>query len=96
MLMHNLLCISIYIKQDPMPHKSLTDQNRKRLEYLSTFLRELRLNEGMTQKELSQNLNLHRNTIIRVENNHNITILTVFELADALNISLSELFQDID
>jgi len=79
-----------------MPLNPLTDQNRKRLEYLSTFLRELRLNEGMTQKELSQNLNLHRNTIIRVENNHNITILTVFELADALNISLSELFQDID
>ena len=79
-----------------MPRNPLTDQNRKRLEYLGTYLRELRFNEGMTQKELSQNLNLHRNSIIRAENNHNITLLTVFELADALDISLSELFQDME
>ena len=94
--MHNLLCICIYGKLNPMPLNPLTDQNRKRLEYLSTFLRELRLNEGMTQKELSQNLNLHRNTIIRAENNHNITLITLFELADACDISLSELFQDME
>jgi transcriptional regulator with XRE-family HTH domain len=79
-----------------MPRNPLTDQNRKRLEYLGTYLRELRFNEGMTQKELSQNLNLHRNSIIRAENNHNITLLTVFELADTLDISLSELFQDME
>ena len=94
--MHNLLCISIYGKLNPMPRNPLTDLNRKRLEYLSTFLRELRINSNLTQKELSQNLNLHRNSIIRAENNHNITLLTLFELADALNISLSELFQDIE
>ena len=93
--MHNLLCISIYGKLNPMPRNLLTDQNRKRLEYLSTFLRELRINNNLTQEELSRNLNLHRNSIIRAENNHNITLLTLFELADALNISLSELFQDI-
>jgi DNA-binding XRE family transcriptional regulator len=94
--MHNLLCISIYGKLNPMPRNPLTDLNRKRLEYLSTFLRELRINSNLTQKELSQNLNLHRNSIIRAENNHNITLLTVFELADALDISLSELFQDME
>lgn len=79
-----------------MPRNPLTDQNRKRLEYLGTYLRELRFNEGMTQKELSQNLNLHRNSIIRAENAKNLTLLTVFELADALDISLSELFQDME
>jgi DNA-binding XRE family transcriptional regulator len=94
--MHNLLCISIYIKPDPMPHNPLTDQNRKRLEYLSTFLRELRINNNLTQEELSRNLNLHRNSIIRAENAKNLTLLTVFELADALDISLSELFQDME
>ncbi|MGD0756883.1 MAG: helix-turn-helix transcriptional regulator [Bacteroidales bacterium] len=94
--MHNLLCISIYGKLNPMPRNPLTDQNRKRLEYLSIFLRELRINSNLTQKELSQNLNIHRNSIIRAENNHNITLLTLFELADSLNISLRELFQDID
>ena len=94
--MHNLLCISIYGKLNPMPLNPLTDQNRKRLEYLGTFLRELRINSNLTQEKLSRNLNLHRNSIIRAENNHNITLLTVFELADALDISLSELFQDME
>jgi transcriptional regulator with XRE-family HTH domain len=76
--------------------KTIPDRHRKKIEYLSTYFRELRLNEGMTQKELSQNLNLHRNTIIRAENAENLTLLSVFELADALDISLKELFQDIE
>jgi DNA-binding XRE family transcriptional regulator len=50
----------------------------------------------MTQQELSHNLNLHRNTIIHAENAKNLTLLSVFELADALDISLKELFQDIE
>ena len=40
----------------------------KDLNTLATYLRELRFAEGITQQELSQNLNLHRNTIIRAEN----------------------------
>ena len=76
--------------------KTIPDRHRKKIEYLSTYFRELRLNEGMTQKELSQNLNLHRNTIIHAENAKNLTLLSVFELADALDISLKDLFQDIE
>ena len=79
-----------------MPLNPLTDQNRKRLEYLGTFLRELRINSNLTQEKLSRNLNLHRNSIIRAENAKNLTLLTVFELADSLDISLSELFQDME
>jgi len=78
-----------------MSRKPVSNINRKRLLELSTFLRELRLNNNLTQQDLS-NYNLHRNTIIRAENNHNITLLTIFELADALDISLSELFLDIE
>ena len=76
--------------------KTIPDQNQRRLEYLSTFLRELRLNEGKTQKELSQQMNLHRNTIIRAENAKNITLLSFFELTDALDISPRELFLEND
>jgi transcriptional regulator with XRE-family HTH domain len=78
-----------------MSRKPVSNINRKRLLELSTFLRELRLNNNLTQQELS-NYILHRNTIIRAENNHNITLITLFELADALDISLGELFLDIE
>jgi transcriptional regulator with XRE-family HTH domain len=79
-----------------MSKKQIPDHYKKRLDYLSTFFRELRLNEGMTQHELSQNSFLHRNTIIRAENGANLTLLSIFELADSLDVSLSELFQDIE
>jgi transcriptional regulator with XRE-family HTH domain len=77
-------------------HKQISKQNIRRLEYLSTYLRELRLNEGLTQEMLSQQMNLHRNTIIHAENGRNMTLLSIFELADALDISPKELFLEIE
>lgn len=78
-----------------MANKPIPDQHLKRLENISIFLKELRFNTGMTQKELSQEMNLHRNTIIRAENANNLTLISIFELADAHGISVSELFLDI-
>jgi transcriptional regulator with XRE-family HTH domain len=79
-----------------MPNKPIPEQHLKRLESLSIFLRELRINDGLTQNELSQQIQLHRNSIIRAENARNITLLSLFELADALDISPNELFLDIE
>jgi transcriptional regulator with XRE-family HTH domain len=70
--------------------------NHHRLTAISTFLKEYRINSGYTQQELSQQSNLHRNTIIRAENAKNITLLSLFELADALDLSPKELFLDIE
>jgi transcriptional regulator with XRE-family HTH domain len=75
--------------------KTIPEHNLRRLEYLSTFLRELRLNSGLTQEELSQQTHFHRNSIIRAEKAKNITILSLFELADAFEISPKELFLDL-
>jgi len=79
-----------------MSNKPVSEQNIKRLEYLSIYLRELRLNEGLTQEELSREISLHKSTVLRAENAKNLTLLSVFQLADALNISPKELFLDID
>jgi DNA-binding XRE family transcriptional regulator len=78
-----------------MRKKPISSINKKRLEALAIYLRELRYSESMSQNEISHSLNLHRNTIIRAENAENLTLLTVFEIADAFDISISELFQDI-
>jgi len=75
-----------------MQTRALTEQNLKRLELLGTYIRELRRNQGMTQNILCDDLNLNRNTLIRAEAGKNITLLTVFEIADALDIDLQELF----
>jgi len=79
-----------------MSSKPIQDQHQKQLEAISTYLRELRFSEGLTQTELSEQVKLHRNTIQRAENGGNITLLTIFELADALDISPTELFSIIE
>ena len=79
-----------------MSSKPIPDQHQKQLEAISNYLRELRFSEGLTQKELSEQVNLHHNTIQRAENGENTTLLTIFELADALDISPTELFSIIE
>jgi transcriptional regulator with XRE-family HTH domain len=69
--------------------------NHDRLTAISNFLKGYRINSGITQEELSQQSNLHRNTIINAENGRNITLLSLLDLADALEISPEELFYDI-
>ena len=79
-----------------MQKKKITKNHKKRLEYLSTYFRELRFAEGLTQEELSKYVNVHRNTIQRAENADNITLLSTFELADALGIKIKDLFFDME
>jgi DNA-binding XRE family transcriptional regulator len=79
-----------------MNKKQIPELHKRRLEYLSFLLKETRYSEGLTQKELSRNSNLHRNSIVHAENGRNLTLLSVFELADSLDIRLKDLFQDIE
>lgn len=79
-----------------MTNKTIPEHQLKRLEKLSTFLRELRYTQGMSQMEVSKLVNLHRNSIVRAENAENITLISIFELADALDICPKELFMDIE
>ena len=81
-----------------MKAKTITSENQKRLEIFGIYIRELRRNRGLTQIGLRKNLNSppHRNTIIRAEAGKNISILTVFELADALDVEIKELFELVE
>jgi DNA-binding XRE family transcriptional regulator len=91
----------IYLKHQPMKANLISEpelkstNNHDRLTAISNFLKGYRINSGITQEELSQQSNLHRNTIIRAENAINITLLSLLEMADALEISPEELFYDI-
>jgi DNA-binding XRE family transcriptional regulator len=73
----------------------LDQTNLDRLRYISDFLKGYRINSGITQEELSQLSKLHRNTIVRIESGKNVTLLSVFEIADALDVNLQELLYDI-
>jgi len=75
-----------------MKRKTIPENQRKRFAILSSYLREFGFAESLSQNELAQVTGLHRNTIINAEAGRNLTLLNIFELADALDITSSELF----
>lgn len=70
--------------------------HQKHLELISAYLRELRFGENKTQMEVGEKSGLHRNTLLRVENSKNFTILTLFQLADYYGMQPSEIMSIID
>jgi len=59
-------------------------------------LRELRFGENKTQMEVGEESGLHRNTLLRVENSKNFTILTLLKIADYYGMQPSEIISIID
>lgn len=84
-----------------MKANSISDQdfesidNCDRLTAISNFIKVYRIDSGITQQQLSEQSNLSRNTIINAERGKNITLSSLFELLDALDVCAEELFQDI-
>jgi transcriptional regulator with XRE-family HTH domain len=75
-----------------MSRKSSKDEYRQKLFELAIFLRELRLNAGYTQGQVSEKINAHRNTISRIENNHNFSVMRLYQLSDFYNIPVHQFF----
>jgi transcriptional regulator with XRE-family HTH domain len=59
-------------------------------------VRELRLGLGLSQEELAERADLHRNYIGGIERGErNVGILNIGKLADALGVSLAEMFSAV-
>lgn len=81
-----------------MSKQCLSAEDKKRIEYISTFLRELRINSGLTQTDVAVEIGLSRNFISKLERGGvgTIRIKHLFLLIDFYQIKLKELFQDVD
>ncbi len=59
---------------------------------LGERIEELRKKKRMTQEELAEKAGLHRAYFWDIENGRNISIKTAYNIARALGVKLSELF----
>lgn len=77
--------------------KNIQKHNEERLQTITSFLKWYRINSGISQIELSKYSGVHRNTIVRYESSlpKNLTLLTVLEIADALELDVNQVFLDI-
>ena len=78
-----------------MIKKTYPQEYYKKLENIAALIKEYRLNSGYSQMELAEYLNLHRNTLSRAEGAKNMTVLTLIELCETLELDMSELFYEI-
>lgn len=70
--------------------------DNKELTTIGLFLKELRVNCGYTQLELSHLSDVHLNSISRIENGNNFTIAMLLRLAEILDVSPAEVLSIID
>ncbi len=79
-----------------MKSKPISIEQQKKLCKLGLYLKNLRLADGLSQHEVCESLNLHFNTIQRIEAGKNSSMLTVLELAEFFELPVSELFSVLD
>ncbi len=79
-----------------MNTKQIPDQQQKKLQQISCFLKELRINNYLTQLEVSKETGIHPNTLIRIENSKNFTVIKLLLLAELYQISPTDLLSIID
>jgi transcriptional regulator with XRE-family HTH domain len=85
-----------------MPERDITQRQLERLKEIKTFIHAWRTNEGLSQSEFADLANAHSNTIYNIERNnsiysiHSINVLTLFNCIDAMGMSLSEFFADME
>ena len=81
----------------PVKTKEIEKHNKERLQAVSGFLKWYRINSGYSQQELSECSGVHRNTIIRLESGNpvNQNLMTVYKIADAMEIDVNQIFLEI-
>lgn len=80
-----------------MSKRKIPKYHLKRFEEITGFVRNFRLNEGLTQSFFSDLSETHVNTLQRFEAGHkNITLVTLFNFIDAMDMTLGEFFEGME
>lgn len=79
-------------------NKLIPEHQAKRLEYIGMFIRNLRMNAGLSQKEMGLECGLSRNTIQKGENSGNMKLLTLFKIidSDSNSMTLEQFFTEME
>jgi len=68
----------------------------KRIEEIALFLKNWRLNEGMSQCEFSEIAEVHPNSIYHIENMELYNIMTLLKCIDATGLTVSQFFDEME
>jgi transcriptional regulator with XRE-family HTH domain len=63
---------------------------------ISLFIKNWRLNEGLTMNNFAKLADVHLNSVYNLEHQKNITLSTLLRCIDATGLSLSEFFEGME
>lgn len=79
-------------------HRKLSKQNQRRLTIIGLYLKQWRLGEGMTRKDVCQYVPMHHHTLMAIETkkDRGYNIVHILELADFYGVPPKEIFDLIE
>ncbi|HTL08347.1 MAG TPA: helix-turn-helix transcriptional regulator [Chitinophagaceae bacterium] len=73
-----------------------TQSTNKLLAMLGSRIKQLRINQRLSQAVLAEHCGLQKANLSRIESGKtNITMLTLLSIAEGLHVTVAELFQDL-
>ena len=78
-----------------MSKKQIQEHQVKRIIEIGSFIKNWRVNEGLSQYEFSKIADKHTNTISNFESGKNITVITLLDCLDAMDLTPAEFFEDM-
>jgi transcriptional regulator with XRE-family HTH domain len=77
-------------------NKHYQEHHILRLDQVGMFIKNIRLNDGLTQAEMAIACGLSRNTIQKVEYSGNMKLVTLFKIIDAFDLTLEQFFTEME
>lgn len=82
-----------------MYKKQIPEHQLTRIREINLFIKNWRLNEGLSQKEFSELANVHVNSIYNLENqkySNTPNLITLLNCIDATGLTLSQFFEGMN
>lgn len=76
--------------------KRTSSSQHKRIEEISLFLKNWRINECMSQSDFARLAQVHPKTIFNIEKQKNFSVVTLFQCISATGLKVSQFFESMD
>jgi transcriptional regulator with XRE-family HTH domain len=79
-----------------MSKREIQNHQNSQINEITLFIKNWRINEGLSQREFSKLANVHFNSIYNLEHQRGSNLITLLKCIDAMdNMTLSEFFSNI-
>lgn len=79
----------------PDTEATYDNENQLRLKSIAAFLKEYRLQSGLTQEQISLNAEINRSSVIRLEAAKPVSFITICKYVSGLDLDLNQVFLEI-